>query len=358
MAVHQVWICPDGGSILGVSDESTTTRVLRLLGLLQSRRTWPGPELAERLGVTARTLRRDVERVRALGYRVDADRGSTGGYRLAAGTSLPPLLLSDEEAVTLAVSLQTTAVNGSSVGMAETGLEVLAKLEPVLPRRLQRRISALRAATSTLPTPAPGGTPVHPDLLVALAQAIRDRRRVALAYQAADGTRSAREVEPTALVPRSRRWYLVCWDQHKHDWRTLRIDRITGAETTGASFLPRRLPADNAAAFVAAQFREQTEHAVEVLVHAGHSEVQGYLRGYAKDLEPHGSDRTRWTIRAEHMESLIGTLTWLPWDYTVNAQPDFMVLLRATAQRMDRASTRPPTRTTWPAAGPQSGGRG
>lgn len=181
---------------------------------------------------------------------------------------------------------------------------------------------------------------------------------MALAYQAADGTRSTREVEPSALVPRSRRWYLVCWDQTKHDWRTLRLDRITDAETTGASFRPRRLPADNAAAFVAAQFCVRTEHTVEVLIQAGYREVQDYPRRYAKDLEPHGSDRTRWTIRAEHMESLIGTLVWLPWDYTVNAQPDFMVLLRATAQRMNRASAGPSTHTTSPSDLSQSGDRG
>jgi len=320
-----------------VPDDNTTTRVLRLLGLLQSRRTWPGPELARRLGVTGRTLRRDIERVRALGYRVEADRGSAGGYRLAAGADLPPLLLTDEEAVTLAVSLQTAAVNGPAVGVADTGLTVLAKLEQILPRRLQRRVGALRAATVALPTPVPGATPVDPDLLVTLARATRDHLRVAVAYEAADGTRSSRQVDPAALVPRSRRWYLVCWDLHRHDWRTLRLDRITNAVSTGVPFAPRRLPADDAAAFVADQFREQPLHEMEVVIHAGHAEVQRYLRGYARDLEPHGSDCTRWTTRAEHGETLIGTLAWLPWDYTVHAPPEFMALLAATAERMRRA---------------------
>jgi predicted DNA-binding transcriptional regulator YafY len=234
-----------------MAGDTTTSRILDLLSLLQTRRFWPGEELATRLGVSGRTLRRDIERLRLLGYRVEAQRGQIGGYQLAPGAHLPPLVLSDDEAVTLAVSLRIAAANGPAVGLAETAITVLAKLEQVLPRRLQRRVGALRSPTVIF-TPPVGDTPIaDPDTLVVLALACRDRQRIVLDYRAGDGAMTTREVEPSAIVTRSRWWYLVCWDLTRHAWRTLRVDRISRVSNTGTAFAPRALPAQDASAFIA-----------------------------------------------------------------------------------------------------------
>ena len=220
-------------------------------------------------------------------------------------------------------------------------MTALAKLEQVLPKRLKRRVNALVATTSTLTPPTGDDAPVDPDLLVRLALASRDRERVSIRYTAADDTRSTRLVEPTALVPRSRRWYLVCWDLSRNDWRTLRIDRITEASETGVPATPRELPGGGAAAFVATQFQNGPAYQVDVVIHAQHHETARYLRGYAKDLQADGNDRTRWSIQAEHMETLIGSLAWLPCDYSIDGPPEFLTLLHDTAVRMSRASSGP-----------------
>src|SRR5512133_3645686 len=175
----------------------TSSRLLELLALLQGRRDWPGVELAERLDVSGRTIRRDVERLRRLGYPVDSLTGPAGGYRLRAGTALPPLLLDEEEAIAIAVGLRTAA-RASVTGIEETSLRALVKLEQVLPAHLRRRVSALGSATMTLT--ASGGPSADPQSLTLIAAACRDRERVRFAYQGRDGTRSRREVEPHSLV--------------------------------------------------------------------------------------------------------------------------------------------------------------
>ena len=318
-------------------DSTTTSRTLRLLSLLQTRRAWPGRELAARLEVSGRTLRRDVERLRSLGYRVHADRGNVGGYQLAPGADLPPLILTDEEAVSLVAVLRTAAVSGPTVGTAQTGIAVLAKLEQALPRRLQRRASALRSATVTPDLPAGIDEPViDPALLVRLAVASRDRHRIQIDYTAADGTQSARSVEPVALVPRGRRWYLVCWDLSQSDWRTLRVDRINGAHESGSSFPVRQLPARDAAAFTDQQFQAEPVHRVEVVINATVDDARRYLSGYAKNLRADGPERTRWLLEAEHWQTLVGTLVWLPWEYTVHGSPELVTTLHAAAVRMIR----------------------
>src|SRR5688572_3082740 len=202
--------------------ETTSSRLLTLLSLLEGRRDWPGGELADRLGVSGRTIRRDVERLRGLGYPVESMTGPAGGYQLRAGTAMPPLLLDDDEAIAIAVGLRTAA-GGSVSGLEETSVRALVKLEQVLPSHLQRRVSALGNATVTMPS---AGPQVDPQCLTVIAAACRDHERIRFAYHARDDTASRREVEPHSLVATGRRWYLVAWCCGRRDWRTFRVDRI------------------------------------------------------------------------------------------------------------------------------------
>jgi predicted DNA-binding transcriptional regulator YafY len=224
----------------------TSERLLRLLSLLQARRDWPGPDLAARLEVDVRTIRRDVERLRSLGYPVHATPGATGGYRLGAGAALPPLLLDDDEAVAVAVGLRTAA-SGTVSGMEETSVRALAKLEQVLPARLRPRVGALQAATVSLPG---GGPTVDAEVLTTIAAACRDHERLRFGYGDRTGTASERSVEPLRLVHTGRRWYLVAFDLGKQDWRTFRVDRIAAVPEAGFRFTPREPPAEDLAAYV------------------------------------------------------------------------------------------------------------
>ncbi|WP_295121318.1 YafY family protein [uncultured Leifsonia sp.] len=202
----------------------TGSRTLQLLSLLQTHRYWPGQELADRPQVSPRTLRRDVERLRELGYPVDATRGVAGGYQLAAGASLPPLVVDDDEAVALAVGLRTAAQSGIA-GVADASVRALAKVVQVMPPRLKRRVDALRVATLAADLrPAPV---VDADALTVVAQACRDEERLAFSYTRRDGAASERAVEPHRLVSVGRRWYLVAYDLERHDWRSFRLDRMT-----------------------------------------------------------------------------------------------------------------------------------
>ena len=227
-----------------------SSRLLTLLSLLQTRRDWPGGELADRLEVSRRTIRRDVERLRELGYPVESLTGPAGGYRLAAGTAMPPLLLDDDEAIAIAVGLRTAA-RASVTGIEETSVRALVKLEQVLPAHLRRRVQALGATTMSLP---PEGPTVDPQCLTVLAGGCRDHECVRFGYRAADGEFGRREVEPYAVVNRGRRWYLVCWDRGREDWRTFRADRISEPVPLGTRFTPRALPAADPAAFVEQRF--------------------------------------------------------------------------------------------------------
>src|SRR6476619_2562447 len=218
---------------------ATSGRLLKLLSLLQTRRDWTGDELARRLEVSGRTIRRDIERLRELGYPVDALTGPSGGYRLHAGTAMPPLLLDDDEAVAIAVGLRTAA-RASVTGIEETSIRALVKLEQVLPSHLRRRVNALGAVTTTLSYE--GGPTADPQVLTLLAAACRDRERLRFGYQAREGERSRREAEPHSLVNVGRRWYLVAWDCGRKDWRTFRVDRLTRPHASGR-FQPRELPA-------------------------------------------------------------------------------------------------------------------
>src|SRR6201991_714556 len=271
---------------------NTSSRTLRLLSLLQTHRYWPGTELAERLGVSVRTLRRGIDRLRELGYPVEANRGVDGGYQLAAGAALPPLLLDDEEAVALAVGLQAAA-QGGVAGLAESSVRALAKVVQVMPPRLRRRVDTLRSMTVPLGWAGPAAD-VDPDVLITLAQACRDAERVEFGYTAANGRRTDRLVEPLRLVSLGRRWYLVAYDLTRHDWRSFRVDRTERAPRTGARFRPRELPAEDAAAFVRSRLdRTPSGWAVEVLLDAPVTKVQEHsldwpamvLGGIGADVE-------------------------------------------------------------------------
>lgn len=218
--------------------KSTSARLLQLLSLLQTRKDWPGNDLAERLRVSPRTVRRDVERLRELGYPIDAVMGTGGGYRLGAGAALPPLLLDDDEAVAVAVGLRTAAQGGVS-GIEETSVRALAKLLQVLPSRLRRRVDAV--GTFTVPMPSDGPT-VNAQDLVLVAAACRDSELLRFDYENHDGSPSRRIVEPHRLVSYGRRWYLVAWDTGREDWRTFRVDRMRPLTPTGPRVAPREPP--------------------------------------------------------------------------------------------------------------------
>lgn len=218
--------------------EATTERVLRLLALLQRRPSWTAAELAAELDVTDRSVRRDVERLRAVGYPVHATAGVGGGYQLGAGTRLPPLLLDDEEAIATAVSLRL-ASGGTVAGTGEAALRALAKLDQVMPPRLRAEVRAVHAATETLVDP---GVEIDAELLVTLARACRDAVRVRFRYTTRDGAERERTVEPVRMVATDRRWYLMARDVDRDDWRTFRLDRMREAVATTWRFRPREHP--------------------------------------------------------------------------------------------------------------------
>ncbi len=218
----------------------TSARLLRLLSLLQTPREWSGADLADRLGVTPRTVRRDVDKLRSLGYPVDATTGTHGGYRLGAGAAMPPLQLDDEEAVAVAVGLRSAA-GGTVTGIEETSLRALAKLEQVLPSRLRHRVSVLQSMT----VPMSGRlATVDADTLTLIAGACRDHQRLRFDYRKHDGTSARREVEPHRLVHTGRRWYLLGWDLDRQDWRNFRVDRLQPKIPVGPRFVPREPPSN------------------------------------------------------------------------------------------------------------------
>ena len=276
---------------------STSTRTLRLLSLLQARRYWPGPELAGRLQVSPRTLRRDIDRLRELGYPILAQRGVAGGYQLAAGAALPPLLVEDEEAVALVIGLQAAAQSAVE-GIAESSVRALAKVVQVMPARLRRQVEALGAMT----VPARWGSATQPSVdpgtLTTTALACRDSERIHFAYTAADGRQTDRHVEPHRLVQLGRRWYLVGYDLVRHDWRSFRLDRLAEPRGSGARFRPRTLPTADAATFVRAGIKNvATSYDVEILVEAPAASVRDRIGRWAtvEEAAP-GRCRVRMTL--------------------------------------------------------------
>lgn len=318
----------------------TTTRALSLLNLLQTHRHWPGSELAERLGVTQRTVRRDVERLRDLGYRIESIPGSSGGYRLEAGSAVPPLLLTDEEAVAMAIGLRIAA-SQRLVSGPETTITALAKLEQVLPAPLRRRVNAL--AETVQPAGLNAGAAVSSEVLGELA--CRDHERVRFTYTAASGAVTVRRVEPHALAPADRHWYLLCWDIEKEDWRTFRVDRLTGVEHTRVLFEPRPLTPEEVEEFIFVA-RSWVRQAVEAdavmeLPLAAMREVFGQWGQGASD---EGDGRTRWPVGgADFRETMYG-LSWIPdgVEYTTDLGSPAREELREVLERMLRALDAPP----------------
>ncbi|HVR62885.1 MAG TPA: YafY family protein [Polyangia bacterium] len=224
----------------------TSARLLRLLTLLQSRATWSGPALTDRLEVTARTLRRDVDRLRALGYPVASTPGPAGGYQLGAGSTLPPLMMDNDEGLAVAIALHASAASVTST--AEAGQRALAKIDQVLPARLRKRLAALRAALVRLPGRAPA---IAVGVVDALAGACTEHRVAAFDYRDQQGRGSARSVEPQRLVLADGRWYLAAWDRARADWRSFRVDRIAPPVQLGALFAPRPAPDGDVSSLVA-----------------------------------------------------------------------------------------------------------
>ncbi|GAA2077540.1 helix-turn-helix transcriptional regulator [Microbacterium hatanonis] len=236
-------------------------RLLALLSLLQTRRDWPGALLAERLEISDRTVRRDVDRLREMGYTIRATMGPDGGYRLDAGSELPPLLFDDDQAIALAVALQTAAVTGA--GIEEAALRALTTVRQVMPSRLRHRLGALEFVSIPGSPGDPVVEPVAPDVLVSLSSAVRARETLRFDY-AGDSRagesepRPPRRVEPHHLVSANRRWYLVAWDPSADDWRLFRADRISPRTPNGPRFAPREVPGGDVAAFVSGRFRGAT----------------------------------------------------------------------------------------------------
>jgi predicted DNA-binding transcriptional regulator YafY len=313
----------------------TSARTLQLLSLLQGRRYWSGAALAQRLEVSLRTLRRDVELLRELGYPVQAHRGVDGGYQLAPGAVLPPLLLDDEEAVALAVGLQA-ATTSDVTGMAESALRALAKVVQVMPPGLRTRVDALRAMTVMgAPGAAGTGTEVDPAVLTTTAQACRDDERLVLAYTAADGAASERTVEPYRLVSLGRRWYLVAYDLDRHDWRSFRLDRMRDVRREGSRFRQRTLPAEDAATFVRQGMRSlPASYQVSAVVHAPAAQVQPRLGRWAT-AEPIDDGSCRVSMRADNLDWAAFTLAVAAADVTDVSPPE----LREHLQRWVRHLT-------------------
>jgi len=315
---------------------ATTSRSLRLLSLLQNRRYWPGVELAARLEVSARTLRRDVERLREMGYPVDAQRGVDGGYQLAAGAALPPLVLSDEEAVSLAVGLQSAVQGGSIVGIEESSLQALSKLIQVMPPRLRRQVDAL--AAMIVPAMFGADAPsAESGVLSTIAQACRDCERLMFDYVSRGGDPSERHVDPHRLVLLGRRWYLVAWDLDRSDWRTFRLDRLTDPQGTGGHFPARELPTGNAAQFVRDAIGSMPRrYVVEVIVQAS-PEVTRQRIGRWATIEELGTGQCLLRVASESFDWPMMALSATEAEFEVLSPPEFIAHLRERSDRFGRA---------------------
>ncbi|MEV4775770.1 WYL domain-containing protein [Microbacterium sp. LTA6] len=319
----------------------TTSRALALLNLLQTHRHWPGTELAGRLGVTERTVRRDVDRLRELGYRVESTPGAAGGYRLEAGSAVPPLLLTDDEAVTMAIGLRVAATQ-QLVGGAEVTLTALAKLEQVLPAALRRRVNAL--AASVQPTRIGDSPVVSPEVIGEIALAARDNERLRLRYVDAAGVESIRRVEPQVLAPAGRKWYLLCWDLDRDDWRTFRIDRIESVEHTRALFVPRDISEKEIEEriLVASSWSPQKVE-VDAVMDLPLAKMQEWFGVWSQGASAEGETRTRWPVGGSDWREAMYALLWIPAgvEYVTDFPEPERAELREALERMLRAIDAP-----------------
>jgi predicted DNA-binding transcriptional regulator YafY len=316
-----------------VSESGTTERVLRLLGLLQQRPVWTGPELAERLGVTTRSIRRDVERLRALGYPVNATQGIGGGYQLGAGRALPPLLLDDDEAIATAVSLRLAA-GGTVAGASEAAVRTLAKLDQVLPARLRAEVRALHEAIATLER---GLIEVDADALLQLAKATRDRFRVEFGYDARDGAATVRRAEPYQLVATGRRWYLMAFDLDRADWRTFRLDRLRDLRTTTFHFQPRPHP-DPVEYVQHAISRSPYGISARVVLHTDATSARERIPASVGEVHPLGEGSCLLEIAANDPWAIALHLGMLGWDFEVLDPPELKEYVAAAGARFTAAA--------------------
>ncbi|MFI0240354.1 helix-turn-helix transcriptional regulator [Streptomyces sp. NPDC016845] len=324
--------------------QKTSSRLLALLSLLQTDRDWSGEHLAERLGVTPRTVRRDIDRLRGLGYRITTVKGPSGGYRLDAGTHMPPMLFDDGQAVALAVALRTAAADAT---VAEDAARALATLRQVMPPRLRHRIDSLHVTAVR-----PPGTPGTPGLsglrrtdsrtLVELSRVIHAREELRFDYAATGPAAEPRRVHPHHLVTWSHRWYLVAWDLDREDWRVFRVDRIQPRTPTGPRFTPRALPADSVSAFVISRFRGNDGTATEwpcqgeVVLHLPAAEAAPFVQdGIVEELGPH---RCRLTLGSWSWTGLAAAISYFDAEFEVVGPPELRTAFAQLAARYARAT--------------------
>ncbi|WP_300017642.1 WYL domain-containing protein [Pseudonocardia sp.] len=316
-------------------ERGTTERVLTLLGLLQQRQVWTGTELAARLGVTPRTVRRDVERLRTLGYPVQAGPGVGGGYRLGPGRDLPPLLLDDDEAIATAVSLLVGA-GGAVAGAGDAALRALTKLDRVLPVRLRHAVRTLSGSVESFDG---GRTPVDPDLLMTLARACRDEVETGFDYPSGSEVRR-RRVEPHRLVASDRHWYLLAYDLARDDWRTFRVDRITAAAASSWRFRPRDAP--DAAAYVQEGVASRVyPHQARFLVHAPAATVRAQIPAGAAVVRPRSGARCEVRSGAGSLDVVLLHVLLLGHDFEVLDPPELTGRCRELGERLLSAGGRP-----------------
>ncbi|WP_067133313.1 helix-turn-helix transcriptional regulator [Microtetraspora malaysiensis] len=318
----------------------TSARLLRLLSLLQTPRDWPGAELADRLGVSHRTIRRDIDRLRELGYVVHAAAG-TPGYRLGAGTGLPPLLLDDDEAVAVAIGLGTAAVSGVA-GIQETSVRALAKLEQVLPSRLRHRVGDLRSVTVPL---AGRAAAVDPAVLTAIAAAVRHRESLRFDYRSHNGTEDRRTAEPYRLVNSGRRWYLVAWDTGRGDWRTFRVDRLRLHTPNGPRFTPREPPSADLVRYVSERISvDPYRYRGRFTVHAPADVIAARMPPTMAAVEPADDGTCELTAGSNSLDELAMWIAQLGVPFQVHEPPELVEHIHALGTRLvDAARPHPPT---------------
>lgn len=315
----------------------TSARLLRLLTLLQARRFWTGEELATRLAITRRTLRRDVDRLRRLGYPVASSAGVAGGYHLGSGARLPPLLLEDDEALAVSLGLSTAAA-GTVGGVEEAALRALAKLSRVLPERLQRKVRALHRSVSPLYF-AP--TQVDAALLASLAAMSNDHVDATFRYADRHGVLTKRVVQPHGLVHTGWRWYLLAWDLDRADWRTFRVDRIEGRATAGAPFVAHEIPGGSAASLVSRSISSAPyEVRARILLHAPRSQIVEKVPPLAGFVSERSARRCVLESGAHSLDALAIHVAALGVDFQVIEPPELVQRIRALAERLTRAADR------------------
>jgi len=315
----------------------TSARLLRLLSMFQAQRYWSGGELSQRLEVTARTLRRDVDRLRSLGYPVHSTSGVAGGYQLGAGANLPPLLLDDDEAVAVALGLRTSA-SGGVTGIEEASVRALMKLEQVLPPRLRPRVAALHGFILPLTKDRRGPT-VDAERLSVIAGACRDYQGIRFTYEDRGGSPSIRMVEPHRVVHTGYRWYLVAWDLSRNDWRTFRVDRMQGKLKLSTRFKPRRPPEGDFAAYVSKSLAQAPyPYRARITLHAPLDTLLPRIPASAGVLEAIDGNSCTLQTGSHSLEGLTIHLLMLGVRFQVHEPAELITYMRDVAERLHIAT--------------------